>query len=274
MYSLAGKVALVTGAQRGIGFATAQALVARGARVALADLDADATEAAAASLGGAALGIGADVTDRDRMAAVVGEVVEQFGGLDVVVANAGIAPPTQTVRASPEEVFERVIEVDLLGVYRTVKPSLPHVIERGGHVVVVASVMAFSNGVGGASYAMAKAGVEQFGRALRAELSVHGASATTAYFGFIDTEMVRESFDRNPLNEQVMGLVPPFLHKRLPPSAAGEGITRAIERRRARLILPKRWAAMSALRGVVNPLADAAMVRAKDFRALARKLDA
>ncbi len=92
MFDLRGKVALVTGAQRGIGFATAQALVGRGAKVVLADLDADATEEAAASLGGAALGIGADVTDPERMKAVVDEVVAQFGALDVVVANAGIAP--------------------------------------------------------------------------------------------------------------------------------------------------------------------------------------
>ena len=274
MYDVSGKVALITGAQRGIGLETARALQRRGAQVVLADLDADATEASAAALGGSAYGLGADVTDRARMDAVVAEVVEQFGGLDIVVANAGIAPPTKSVRALPEEVFERVVEVDLLGVYRTVKAALPQVCERGGHVVVTASVMAFANGVGGAPYAMAKAGVEQLGRALRAELSVHGASATTAYFGFIDTEMVHESFDRNPLNEQVMGLVPKFLHKRLPPSAAGEGVAGAIEKRAARLILPKRWYAVSAMRGVFNPIADQLMLRDPRFRQLARDLDA
>lgn len=272
-YSVRGKVALVTGAQRGIGLETARALQARGAQVVLTDLDAEATAAAAAGLGGGAVGLGADVTDRARMDAVVDEIVERFGGLDVVVANAGIAPGTQTARAMDDALFEKVLEVDLLGVYRTVKPALPQIAARGGHVVVVASIYAFTNGTGGAPYAMAKAGVEQFGRALRSELSVHGASATVAYFGFIDTAMVHESFDANPLNDRVMELVPSFLHKRLPPSAAGEGIARAVERRRPRLIMPRRWTALSVLRGIIGPLTDEVTLRDKRAQDLVRALD-
>jgi NAD(P)-dependent dehydrogenase (short-subunit alcohol dehydrogenase family) len=90
-YSLSGKVALVTGGARGIGFATAQELVAHGARVVIVDLHEDAVEQAAGRLGADALGLAADVTDRDALDGVVEQVVERFGGLDVLVANAGIA---------------------------------------------------------------------------------------------------------------------------------------------------------------------------------------
>ena len=271
-YSLSGRVALVTGAQRGIGFETARALRARGAQVVLADLDADATAAAAEQIGG--VGLGADVTDRARMDAVVAEVVERFGGLDVVVANAGIAPdPPATARAMDDAMFERVLEVDLLGVWRTVRPALPQIVQRKGHVVVVASVYAFANGMGNAPYAMAKAGVEALGRTLRTELSVHGASATVAYFGFIDTEMVHAAVDRNPNKDKLEKAVPGPLLKRLPPSAAGEGIVRGIEKRAPQVILPKRWRAVSMLRGL-NPFLDEAANRRADIQDLVRSLDA
>jgi NAD(P)-dependent dehydrogenase (short-subunit alcohol dehydrogenase family) len=273
MYSLSGRVALVTGAQRGIGLETARALQKRGAQVVLADLDAAATERSAAELGGGAYGVGADVTDRARMDAVVAEVVERFGGLDVVVANAGIAPEAATARLMDDAMFERVLEVDLLGVWRTVRPALPQIVARQGHVVVVSSIYAFSNGMGNAPYAIAKAGVEQLGRLLRTELSIHGASATTAYFGFIDTAMVHESLDNNPNKDKLFDALPKPLHKRLPPSAAGEGIVRGIEKRAAQVILPKRWRALSMLRGL-NPLFDAAALRRADVRELVRLLDA
>ncbi len=273
-YSLSGRVALVTGAQRGIGLETARALQKRGAQVVLTDLDPSATEAAARELGGGALGLGADVTDRARMDAVVAEVAERFGGLDVVVANAGIAPDPGTARVMDDAMFERVVEVDLLGVWRTVRPTLPQIVARQGHVVVVASVYAFVNGMGQLPYAMAKAGVEQLGRGLRTELSIHGAGATVAYFGFIDTEMVHAGLDRHPLRDRTLEATPKFLQKRLPPSAAGEGIARAIEKRAPRVILPRRWAGLSALRGVLNPIVDRQATRRADVQDLLRALDA
>ena len=113
--------------------------------------------------------------------------------------------------------FERVLEVNVLGVHRTVHAALPHVVANGGHVVVVASIYAFVNGVLLAPYAMSKAAVEQYGRALRAELAQHGASASVAYFGFIDTDMVREGFGSDP-RPALRGHFPRFLRKQLQPS--------------------------------------------------------
>ncbi|CAM3905222.1 short-chain dehydrogenase/reductase [Smaragdicoccus niigatensis] len=249
------KVALITGGARGIGLATARDLYERGAHIVLVDLDAVATAQAASELGGRAIGFGADVTDVDAMHDVVAQAVQRFGRLDIVVANAGIAPKPQTVESMDPETFARVIDVNLLGVYKTVHAALPHIIANKGHVVVVASVYAFVNGVILAPYAMAKAGVEQFGRALRGELAQHGASASVAYFGFIDTVMVREGF-ASPVAQRFEATFPGFLRKRLVPAAAGKAIAAGIERRAPRIIAPKRWTVYSVLRGVLNPLLD------------------
>jgi NAD(P)-dependent dehydrogenase (short-subunit alcohol dehydrogenase family) len=273
-YSLSGKVALVTGGARGIGFATAKELVGRGAKVIVVDLHDDAVQQAATQLGAGALGVAADVTDREAMGDVVATVVERFGGLDVIVANAGIASRGATTLAAEEDQFERVIEVNLLGVWRSVRAALPEIARRQGHVVVVASIYAFFNGVGAAPYAMAKAGVEQFGRALRVELVPHGASASVAYFGYIDTEMVHQAIDADPLVERMLAALPKVLHKRLPPSEAGRAIVHGIERRQPRIIRPRRWTALSVLRGILNPLMDVQMERDAETLALTRELDA
>jgi NAD(P)-dependent dehydrogenase (short-subunit alcohol dehydrogenase family) len=273
-YQLSGKVALVTGAARGIGFATARALVSRGASVVVVDLDQEASDRAASQLHESrAAGIAADVSDRGAIQRAVASTVERFGGLDVVVANAGIASRVATFRAMAHENFERVLEVDLMGVCRTVDAALPEIVRRRGHIVVISSVYAFTNGVGAIPYAMSKAAVEQLGRALRAELVQHGASASVAYFGFIDTEMVHRAIDRDALAAEMLSTFPAPLRKRLSPDVAGEAIARGIERRQPRIIRPRRWTAMSVLRGIVNPLSDAQLERDANAQRLLRELD-
>ena len=274
-YDCNGKVALVTGGARGIGFATAQALIKRGATVVIVDLDQAAAERAASELhADRALGLAADVTDKGALQRVVATTVERFGGLDVVVANAGIASRAATMRAMSGEAFERVIDVNLLGVARTVSATLPEIVRRRGHVVVIASIYAFTNGMGAVPYAMAKAGVEQLGRALRVELVQHGASASVAYFGFIDTEMVHRGIDQDPLTDKVWENIPKVLQKRLQPSVAGEAIVQGIERRKPRIIRPHRWVVLSVLRGILGPLGDAQMERHENTQAVLRELDA
>jgi len=147
-------------------------------------------------------------------------------------------------------------------------------VRRRGHVVVISSIYAFTNGAGAVPYAMSKAAVEQFGRALRTELSPVGASATVAYFGFIDTEMVHRAIDADPLAERMMETLPKPLHKRLQPAAAGEAIVQAIEQRKPRVIRPRRWTVLSALRGIVNPISDARLERDESTQQLLRDFDA
>ncbi len=274
-YDLAGKVALVTGAARGIGFATARALGKRGASVVVVDLDQAAADRAAAQIHDSkAIGIAADVTDRGALQRAVATTVERFGHLDVVVANAGIASRIATLRATGPESAERVLDVNLMGVFRTVDAALPEIVRTGGHVVVISSIYAFINGVGAIPYAMSKAAVEQLGRALRAELVQHGASASVAYFGFIDTEMVHRAIDQDPLAGQMLTTFPKPLRKRISPDVAGEAIVHGIERRQPRIIRPRRWTAMSILRGIVNPLSDLQLERDARSQALLRELDA
>ena len=272
-FILSGKVAIVTGAARGIGQATAAELSRKGAKVVVVDLDADAAAASAESLPGEAIGIAADVTDRGAMQGVVAEAVERWGGVDVVVANAGIASRGATARAMSGEAFDRVLDVNLNGVHRTVLAALPEIVRRGGHVVVVSSVMSFMNGVGAAPYAMSKAGVEAFGRALRVELAQHGAGASVAYFGFIDTHMVHQTVDGDSAIGDGGEALPALLRKRLPPSAAGAAIVRGIERRSPRIIRPRRWAVISTMRGILNPVVDGYMARDAEIQRITAELD-
>lgn len=272
-YDVSGRVALVTGAARGIGFEAARLLHTRGASVAVVDLDGAEAERAAVSIGSdRTLGLAADVTDVSAIEAAVEATVERFGGVDIVVANAGIAPTAATMRVVDPDHWERVLEVDLLGVWRTVRAGLPQVTARGGHVVVVASVYAFVNGAAASPYAVAKAGVEQLGRALRVELAPHGAAASVAYFGFIDTQMVRDAFT-DPVAQHFWESFPTFMTRRLPPSAAGEAIVRGIERRSPRIIAPRWWRVYSVLRGVVNPLIDARLERDDQILEIVREAD-
>lgn len=274
IYDLNGKVALVTGAARGIGYEAARQMHMRGASVAVLDLDAGEAAEAAERIGPRAIGLGGDVTDSGALMKAVAEVVERFGGLDVALANAGIAQARfASVRAISGEEWERVFEVDMLGVWRTVRAVLPQIVERRGQVVVVSSVYAFANGFGNSPYAAAKAGVESLGRSLRAELAAHGASASVAYFGWVDTKLVRDAFAQEDA-DRVRELSPPWLLKRIAPDEAAAGLVRGIEERAPRIFVPRWWRYVAALRGVVNPLIDRRMERDAKARALIRDLDA
>jgi NAD(P)-dependent dehydrogenase (short-subunit alcohol dehydrogenase family) len=255
VYDLNGKVALVTGAARGIGYETARQMHMRGASVAVLDIDAGEAREAAERIGPRAIGLATDVTDHSAVMQSVAETVERFGGLDVVVANAGIAQKQMaTVRGIGVEEWERVFEVDMLGVWRTVRAALPQIVERRGHVVVTASVYAFVNGVLNSPYAVAKSGVESLGRSLRAELMPLGASASVAYFGWVDTKLVQDAFEAN--GDRMQQNLPEFLKRRITPDEAGAAVVRGIEERAPRIFAPKWWRYVSALRGIINPLLD------------------
>lgn len=273
-YDLNGKVALVTGAARGIGYETARHLHLRGASVAVVDLDQEQAREAAERIGERAIGIAADVTDQAAMMQAVADTVERFGGLDVVVANAGIAQSqVATVRGIGAEEWERIFEVDMLGVWRTVRAALPQVVERRGHIVVTSSVYAFVNGTLNSPYAAAKAGVEALGRTLRTELAPLGASASVAYFGWVDTKMVQDAFER-PHSSRLQENLPGFLRRRIQPAEAGAAMVTGIEARAPRIFAPKWWRYISALRGIINPLLDRRLERDETMLATIREVEA
>ena len=272
-YDLDGKVALVTGGASGIGLAAVRRFVAEGARVVVGDVAGDRLATVDDELGDSVATLVCDVTVEEQVDALAQLALDRFDGLHVAFANAGIASKGATMRAMASESSLRVLDVNLMGVYLTVDAALPEIIRRRGHVVVIASVMAFVNGVGAIPYAMSKAGVEQLGRALRVELAQHGASASTAYFGFIDTEMVHQAIDADPLADVLMEQFPRPLAKRLKPAVAGKAIVDGIEGRKARIIRPRRWTAISMLRGILGPLTDAQMLRHAETQNILRQLD-
>jgi NAD(P)-dependent dehydrogenase (short-subunit alcohol dehydrogenase family) len=273
-YDLNGKVALVTGAARGIGFEAARQMHMRGATVAVLDLSADEAREAAERIGPRAIGLGGDVTDQSALMNAVAQIVEELGGLDVAVANAGIAQKQfATVRGISGEEWERVFEVDMLGVWRTVRAALPQIVERRGQMILVSSVYAFANGMGNSPYAAAKSAVESLGRSLRAELKPHGASASVAYFGWVDTKLVQDAFAQET-SPRVEKLSPKWLMKRISPEEAGAGLVRGIEEQAPRIFVPKWWRYVSACRGLVNPLLDKRMETEPKFAELIRDIDA
>ena len=256
-YDIQDRVVLITGGARGIGADAAQRLAARGARIALVDRDADAVEARRAELGESAAAFTADVTDPGALAAAVAGTVARFGGIDVVVANAGISGPSSTVGAIDPAEFERVIEVNLLGVWRTVRATLPYVVERRGYVLPIASVAATLPVGLLAAYAASKAGVEGFARSLRMELAATGTRVGVGYFSFIDTDMVRDAMAQ-PTAAQATKAIPGFLAAPLPVGAAGAAIARGVQRRAKRVYAPRWVPALLALRGLSGPLDDLA----------------
>jgi NAD(P)-dependent dehydrogenase (short-subunit alcohol dehydrogenase family) len=274
--SLADKTILITGAAGGIGAASAAALHARGANIVLADLTQDAVDKVADQLGRTrTLPLAVDVTDSRSLAEAVEQTVDRFGSLNVVFANAGIAadPPATVATIDPGE-FERIIEVDLLGVWRTARAALPHIISSRGHVLVTASVYAYFNGTVNAPYAMSKAGVEQFGRALRTELAIHGATAGVLYPGWVKTPIARAAFGDNDLVTRMREqLYPTFLGSAIHPDTVATRVADGIEKRSPRIMVPRRWEPISALRGIVNPLTDLLLDRNTKLHNLLRELE-
>ena len=277
-YSLRDKVVLITGATGGIGAATARELHSRGAKLVLTDLGQPALNALAAEFGtDRALPLVLDVTDAAAAKAVVERAVARFGRLDVVFANAGIAwqaTPSSMLECDEAE-FEKIVEVDFLGVWRTVKAALPQIVENEGQVVITASIYGFMNGMINAPYAASKAAVEMLGRALRAELAGTGATASVLYPGWIETPIAEVAFGGNALATQLVQTVfPAPLRQRIPPSRVAQRVADGLERRRARIIVPARWAPVSLLRGLVNAASDAYLDRSTQVHALVRRIEA
>ena len=187
-----GRVAVITGAARGIGFATAARFAQEGASVAIIDLDEQAAGAAAARLepgeGARAIGIGADVSDSASVAAAVGRVVSELGGIHVLVNNAGITRDNLLFKMSEDD-WDLVLGVHLKGAFLMTKAAQEHfVAQRYGKVLNLSSTSALGNR-GQANYSAAKMGVQGFTRTLGIELGPFGINVNAIAPGFIATEM-------------------------------------------------------------------------------------
>jgi NAD(P)-dependent dehydrogenase (short-subunit alcohol dehydrogenase family) len=265
---LEGRRVLITGAARGIGAGAARRLHERGARVALAGLESELLERVAAECGGAPW-FQCDVADRAQVESAVAGAVERLGGLDVAIANAGVAGQLPLLGGDPE-IFERTIAVNLLGVYYTLRAAGPHLAHPRGYALAIASLAAAVHSPMLGAYNASKAAVEALGNTLRVELRGSGARAGVAYFGFIDTDMVSRG-----MQTRAAQLVPNrrrAIVKPVPLASAIDAIERGVQRRSRRVTAPGWVAAVLPLRMVIQPLLDAgAGVGLDDALAIARE---
>lgn len=235
-WNVSGKAVLITGAARGIGAESARQLAKAGAKLSLVGFEPEELAKVAAECGPDAIWFECDVTDREALQEAVDQTVEKLGGIDVCIANAGIATGAP-LRHSDLANYERTIEVNLFGVIRTIHACLPHVLERGGYLLPIASVAAAMHAPGMGAYSASKAGVEAFSDSLRSELKHLGVDVGVGYFSWIDTEMVAGA-DRHPAFGELRAKLPGPFGKTYPVSAVGRAVLRGVERRRRWVTVP------------------------------------
>ncbi len=227
---------LITGAARGIGAALARRLHQRGARVLLAGLEPELLREVAAECGGAPWRA-ADVADRAELTAAVDSLASTVGGLDTVVANAGIACQWPMLAGDPA-VLEKTLQVNVLGTYHTLRAAGPYLSHPRGYALVVASLAAAVHAPLLGAYSSSKAAVEALGNTLRIELRPTGAKVGVAYFAELDTDMTRRGFDTKAISA-VRGRGSTFTG--VPPLKAGiDALEHGIAWRSRRIYAP-RW---------------------------------
>jgi NAD(P)-dependent dehydrogenase (short-subunit alcohol dehydrogenase family) len=189
MNDLFGRRAIVSGAARGIGLAIARRLVAGGARVAVADLDADGASKAAADLGYGSIGMRCDVRSMEDVTAAVTTTVEAFGGLDLLVNNAGIEIAKPITELTEDE-FGRVLDINVMGTFRFTKAAVPALAAAGGSAIVnLSSVAGTSGGPLLTAYCASKGAVIRFTESAAVELRQAGIRVNAVCPGLIQTEM-------------------------------------------------------------------------------------
>lgn len=244
-----GTRALVTGAGRGIGRALAQALAARGARVGLlARSEPELVALAAALPGEGHVPLPCDVGERPAVEAAVGRFAEATGGLDLVVANAGIAH-YGPFRSQPIEHAEAMVRVNVLGTLYTVSATLPRLLDRAeGHIVVLSSGAGIRAFPWGAVYGGTKAFDRGFGEALRHELSGTGVELTVVYPGRIDTA----------LHDHEKATLPDWYHRTTGQSASvmATAILAGVEAGDREVLHPANLRLLRAVQGISPRLAD------------------
>lgn len=235
MKRTAARRVLITGAARGIGAALARRLHAGGARVALLGLEPESLADVAADCGGAPWRE-CDVADEAAVVTAVDELAAELGGLDVVVANAGVARQWSILRGDMS-VLETMMRVNAFGVCHTVRAAARHIAHPGGYAVVVSSLAAVVHMPLLGAYSASKAAVEALGDTLRLELAVTGARVGVAYFSELDTDMTSRGFDTDAARA-FFGTRGTF-SRVTPLTTAIDALERGIRRRSARIWVPR-----------------------------------
>lgn len=254
-----GKVAVITGAARGIGAGVARGYVERGGKVALLGLEPELLAALAEELGDAAAWWEADARDGAAMTAAVDAAAAHFGRIDHVLANAGIAS-YGTVRQIDEPSFERVIDINITGVFRTLHPAIPHLVETKGHALVVASMASFANLAGLASYNASKAGAESLALVTNQEVAHLGVRVGVVHPGWIDTDIVRGAEDDLPTFRAIRKKLPYPANSTTDLDECVEAILRGFAKRKTRVYVPRGVIVANWTKAFVNSPVGAAIV--------------
>jgi NAD(P)-dependent dehydrogenase (short-subunit alcohol dehydrogenase family) len=242
MDAVGGKVALITGAANGIGAEVACQLHEKGAKLVLIDLDSRQLGKISGRLGdGRVLAVVADVRDLSAMQAAVDRGVERFGDIDIVVANAGIAT-YGSVRQVDPVAFTALIDVNVVGVFHTVRAALPSVVNRRGYVLIVSSGAAYTAFPGTAAYAASKAATEHFANTFRLEVAHLGVQVGSAHMSWIDTPLVRESKEDLSSMRQLLDSLP--FSGTTSVQRCGTAFVRGIEKRKRQINCP-RWVGLA-----------------------------
>jgi hypothetical protein len=226
-----------------------------------------------AELGDAHLWAEADVTDSVQVEAAVASTVDRFGGIDVVMANAGVVN-LGTVRTADPEAFARTVDVNLTGVYRTIAATVPHLVESRGYALVIASTASFTPLPGAAAYSASKAGAEALAATLRLELAQYGVAVGSAHPGWIDTDIVRGPERDIPTFAKLRAEMPWPLNSTMAVDDCAARLVDAMERRAYRVYIPGGVRLVSGLRPLIMTGLGtrlAARRNAKDLRAIDRE---
>ena len=245
---------IITGAARGIGAELARKLAAQGARVAVIGLESDRLQALAQELGPSHTWFECDVTNTASMVAAVAHCIGHLGGLDAVVANAGIAS-NGTVAVTPVEALCKTVEVNLIGVIQTVSATLPAITASRGYYLLVASAAALKSVPGTSAYAASKIGVDHFGNALRLEVAHKGVDVGVAYPAWVSTDMVKDNLrDLPSFNDALKHLPWPFNVVSTVQDCT-QAMAKAIAKRQRKVYVPGALAPIGALRQLfMSPL--------------------
>lgn len=237
-YDLHDRVIAITGSTGGLGLAAAKALRARGAKLALMDLDLAAVTAQAAELGGpeVAAGWAANVCSMQSLEIAMSEAARHFGGIDVVIANAGVSSVEPMATMDPRT-FDRVIDINLNGVSRTFRAALPHVQTRRGYLLAISSMAAFVHSPLNTAYTASKAGVWAMCNSLRLELKHLGVGVGTLHPTFFKTPMMDACMD-GPCSALVWNQHR-GIWKFVDIDEVVSGLVDAIEHRRDIVVVPK-----------------------------------
>ncbi len=244
MSSVNGKVVLITGGANGVGEEVARRLHDKGAKLVLIDLDEGRLEEVAARLGeDRVLTAVADVRDLAAMQSAVDQGIEKFGGIDIVMANAGIASVGSVLGVDPVA-FKTLVEVNALGVFHTVRAALPSVIERRGYVLVVSSLAGVHRRCRDCpGTASPRPAIEHFANALRLEVAHFGVDVGSAHMCWIDTPLVQEGKADSPAFKDLIDSSPGPLSKTTSVQKCGAAFVKGIEGRKRRINVPG-WVGM------------------------------